>query len=235
MATVWHGNGVALCDGCGDNLDASEVGDVDREGFQAHEAEAENVGSTCDMCRACLVATSNDTNEAEWMTHDEATGPSVLWLVCKSCNHYYSTTDTHGIGEVTCASCRKRPMALPELNTFTRSYLETALWSSTWSDEPNEPNPATLDSQGYGINDFAPEALAQAILDCAAFQATHDDDLQRYDDAHAGHDFWLTRNGHGAGFWDGDYAEPEATRLTEAAHAFGEVDLYVNDDGKVAI
>jgi hypothetical protein len=20
----------------------------------------------------------------------------------------------------------------------------------------------------------------------------------------AGHDFWLTRNGHGAGFWDGD-------------------------------
>lgn len=22
--------------------------------------------------------------------------------------------------------------------------------------------------------------------------------------AQAGHDFWLTRNGHGAGFWDGD-------------------------------
>ena len=39
----------------------------------------------------------------------------------------------------------------------------------------------------------------------------------------AGHDFWLTRNGHGAGFWDGDWQEPAAAALTAAAHAFGEV------------
>jgi hypothetical protein len=49
----------------------------------------------------------------------------------------------------------------------------------------------------------------------------------------AGHDFWLTRCGHGAGFWDGDWPEPYATMLTDAAKAFGEVDLYVGDDGMI--
>jgi hypothetical protein len=49
----------------------------------------------------------------------------------------------------------------------------------------------------------------------------------------AGHDFWLTRNGHGAGFWDGDWPEPLATVLTDAAHAFGELSPYVGDDGLI--
>jgi hypothetical protein len=48
-----------------------------------------------------------------------------------------------------------------------------------------------------------------------------------------GHDFWLTRNGHGCGFWDGDWDEPDATTLTDASNAMGGVDLYVGDDGVV--
>ena len=44
---------------------------------------------------------------------------------------------------------------------------------------------------------------------------------------------WLTRNGHGAGFWDGDWPEPVASRLTKSAKRFGSFDLYVGDDGKV--
>jgi hypothetical protein len=51
--------------------------------------------------------------------------------------------------------------------------------------------------------------------------------------AMAGHDFWLTRCGHGAGFWDGDWPEPQATILDEAAKRFGNVDLYVGDDGAI--
>ena len=42
------------------------------------------------------------------------------------------------------------------------------------------------------------------------------------------HDFWLTRNGHGAGFWAGDYGNGEV--LTEIAHAFGNVETYEGDD-----
>ena len=49
----------------------------------------------------------------------------------------------------------------------------------------------------------------------------------------AGHDFWLTRNHHGAGFWDGDWPEDVDEKLTEASHSWGEMDLYVGDDGRV--
>ena len=49
------------------------------------------------------------------------------------------------------------------------------------------------------------------------------------------HDFWLTRNRHGAGFWDGDYEEEAGKKLTEIAHSFGEVHPYVGDDGKIYI
>jgi hypothetical protein len=53
-----------------------------------------------------------------------------------------------------------------------------------------------------------------------------------YGYTYAGHDFWFTRNGHGAGFWDrvelGDGRVGE--RLTVAARAFNSVDAYEGDD-----
>ncbi len=45
-------------------------------------------------------------------------------------------------------------------------------------------------------------------------------------DKQAGHDFWLTRNGHGAGFWDGDYEKGD--ELTSASKPYGEEGLYVS-------
>ncbi|MDH1266753.1 hypothetical protein N5C81_03870 [Rhizobium pusense] len=51
--------------------------------------------------------------------------------------------------------------------------------------------------------------------------------------AMAGHDFWLTRCDHGAGFWDGDWPEPAASALTEASKEFGNIDLYVGDGGQI--
>ena len=58
-------------------------------------------------------------------------------------------------------------------------------------------------------------------------------DLREFDDSEAGADFWFTRNGHGVGYWDGDYPEPQATRLDDASKRFGEVWLYVGDDGQL--
>jgi hypothetical protein len=51
------------------------------------------------------------------------------------------------------------------------------------------------------------------------------------DDA-IGHDFWLTRNGHGAGFWDRGLGEL-GDFLTKMSKPFGEATLYVSDDGEV--
>ena len=42
------------------------------------------------------------------------------------------------------------------------------------------------------------------------------------------HDFWYTRNGHGTGFWDGDYENGKV--LTDIAQSFGEVETYEGDD-----
>ena len=46
-----------------------------------------------------------------------------------------------------------------------------------------------------------------------------------------GYDLWFTRNRHGAGFWDGDWPEPQASVLTDAAHNVGEIEIYTNDRG----
>lgn len=115
-------------------------------------------------------------------------------------------------------------------DAFTTAYIEAALWSST--DNATPSGGAPLDDN-YSVYLLAPETLAEMEADCAKFQAANAEDLAVGDTDRGGHDFWLTRCGHGAGFWDGDWPEPQATRLTDAAHAFGNYDLYVGDDGKI--
>lgn len=85
------------------------------------------------------------------------------------------------------------------------------------------------------------EVLAIAIVslfavaaDCLTFREACAPILDPDDSAHpVAHDFWLIRNHHGAGFWDGDYPEDIGKRLTALAHTFGDCDLYVGDDGKI--
>lgn len=119
---------------------------------------------------------------------------------------------------------------------FTRAYVECALWSST--DDDGTP----LDD-GRDRSDIAPATLADMAEDCRQFQADNVELLaQAYDlyshnsewthEAQAGHDFWLTRNGHGVGFWDRGLGIV-GDRLTDAAHVWGSYDLYVGDDGLV--
>lgn len=128
---------------------------------------------------------------------------------------------------------------LSELDSFTRGYITTALWSSM--DEAGKSLDETSD-----WSDLAPECLASMRQDCAQFQELYHDTIQAAIDTgevvcgpdfdewgRAGHDFWLTRCGHGAGFWDGDWPEPMAEHLSDAARKCGTVDLYVGDDGKI--
>lgn len=161
--------------------------------------------------------------------------------------------------------------AITGLDTFTRAYIECALWSSTcdpygtcpdcgtdnqvlcrWNAEQEhvcmncsdrEPNYEPPMDRNYSVEDLAPGTLARMVADCERFQRDMIEDIawdnlarfpHRYSTQEkAGHDFWLTRNHHGAGFWDGDWTEPAATRLTDAAHAFGECNLYVGNDGRI--
>jgi hypothetical protein len=127
------------------------------------------------------------------------------------------------------------------LDDLTRHYLVTALWSSADESDP-ETGGLPMD-ENYELDDLAPEAIEQAIKDCAAFlakcgNALCDGVLIRNTSGStpeqmAGHDFWLTRNGHGAGFGDGDWADPLDDMLRDIAKGFRQVDLYVGDDGRI--
>lgn len=99
------------------------------------------------------------------------------------------------------------------------AYIETAIWSST--DYDGQP----LDDLGISIEHLNQEFLDQCRKDLDAFmeKALHLFTDEELDQGHIEHDFWLTRNHHGAGFWDGDYENGD--ELTKIAHDFGEVDL----------
>lgn len=115
------------------------------------------------------------------------------------------------------------------LSEFTDSYIAAALWLSC--DDGGTP----LDTN-HDESNLAPETLAAMKADCAAFYTANKAHIDCDDGcgaAMAGHDFWLTRNGHGAGFWDGDWPDPHASVLDDASQAAGEVTLYIGDDGKI--
>ncbi len=118
------------------------------------------------------------------------------------------------------------------LNPFQRAYLECALWSS--NDNADDQGGEPLDAN-YDITDIAPETLAKMLADCDAFEASYAELLERAGDrSQNGHDFWLTRNGHGAGFWDRGYGEA-GKLLSDACKAYSSCDIYPGDDGQLYI
>ena len=124
-----------------------------------------------------------------------------------------------------------------KLDDFTRAYITAALWSSNDESTPQGGEPFDVN---YDENDIAPETIAKMLTDCKAFQRDNAELLEQVPDTgrewsaaeQSGHDFWLTRNGHGAGFWDRGYGEL-GDKLTEACKAYREVDLYLGDDGQI--
>lgn len=147
------------------------------------------------------------------------------------------------------------------LDSFTQGYIEALFWTET---EPgtirqddvdeSEADPAIrhlrfwnpeIDSSlpgDVGFSDLAPETLQAIIGDCRDFQESNADNLElaylsesvNYDESRAGHDFWLTRNGHGAGFWDRGLGTV-GDQLTKMAKPYGSSDAYLGDDGRIYV
>ena len=115
------------------------------------------------------------------------------------------------------------------MKKITQHYLACALWSSTGDN--GEP----LDDD-YGISDIAAESVESAEKEIDDFLTLLESENINWRDFMSeeqfGHDFWLTRNGAGAGFWDrglGDLGKI----LTKWAKSYGSSDAYVGDDGAV--
>ena len=115
------------------------------------------------------------------------------------------------------------------MDKFLQAYIVAALWSTT---DGTTPEGGDFLDANYGVDDLAPETLAMMKADCARFQAENAHDIDgRHEQA--GHDFLLTRNHHGAGYWDGDRPKEAGDRLTGACKSYPEVCLYVGDDGLI--
>jgi len=120
---------------------------------------------------------------------------------------------------------------------FFDQYLETALWSTT--DNSTESGGDPLDDN-YGVGDIDQESIDKAIVETNDFIKANRVNLEKVSELFGasegdhGHDFWLTRNGHGAGFWDRGYGEL-GDKLSKAAKVYGTSDIYIGDDGKLHI
>lgn len=101
---------------------------------------------------------------------------------------------------------------------FTAAYIECALWST---DNPNDKSedPEKCDER-FDIESMPGLLRGRMVEDCAVFQHDNEALLAELDDMQSGHDFWLTREGHGAGFWDRGLGEL-GDKLTKAAETWG--------------
>lgn len=111
----------------------------------------------------------------------------------------------------------------PFPDPFTAAYLACAAWLATDGEE------ATPIDQLDPAPTWHPSALAQAARECVKFQEDNAGALADLDSSQAGHDFYLTRNGHGAGFWDRGHPEEIGEALTKASETAGARDVEVGD------
>jgi hypothetical protein len=117
--------------------------------------------------------------------------------------------------------------------------LIALLWSSTDDDgEPlddgeHEASQQLIDRISADWSSFRSQAEAMGFDPerDLAIALHHDNDGDHWNAA--AHDFILTRNGHGCGFWDGRWNDPWGDKLTKLAEQFGEIDAYVGDDGLI--
>lgn len=126
------------------------------------------------------------------------------------------------------------------IRTALDAYIECAMWSST--NDSSDAYDADTGSgpafdEDYDADDIAPDTRAEMLREITEMMETaHPDTWLYWDAGQFGHDFWLTRNGHGAGYWDRwgtGRGESLGRELTGAAKVYGECHLYVGDDGKV--
>jgi hypothetical protein len=114
---------------------------------------------------------------------------------------------------------------MADIDKIYATYIVTALWAEQPEDDHWDPD------------EFAPEAVTRLRAEVETFTAAVGDaldlalDLEGKDEGDIGHDLWLTRNRHGAGFWDGDWPMPFSVDFHGAANALGECDIYRGDDG----
>lgn len=151
-----------------------------------------------------------------------------------------------------------------ELNEILKGYIEAALWTEeeklkedretieidrNFDDEDDETdemerfvrlnsNYQTKSIESFSREDIEDNSLIKAYQDIKQFinlaGPAVDYAVGEKGYEQLGHDFWLSRNHHGAGFFDHSYDDDEEKILMDASHKLGEIYIYINDSGKLS-
>jgi hypothetical protein len=103
---------------------------------------------------------------------------------------------------------------MKDIAKILKHYLICVLWTEE------------LDSREIG--EIHPKSLEQATIDVHSFVQKAGSLLDDIDEEQIGHDFWLTRNGHGAGFWDRGLGVV-GDKLTEICKEFKGIDVTTDE------
>lgn len=125
---------------------------------------------------------------------------------------------------------------------YAESAARAAVSSLLWSEMDDNGEP--FDSN-YGAVNIHKNDVTKLRAFVRDFVNTEDDDapeqdvwsiISRHDidPEQFGHDFILTANGHGAGYWDRGYGK-DGEFLTDMCKPYGDISLYKGDDGKLYI
>lgn len=137
------------------------------------------------------------------------------------------------------------------LRDFQIAYMASALWTGAQveDEDADAKNDGTYgDLSADAITKLCEQAeefvranvgllIRHAIVTATTYPADYSSDVTGYAEraaGQAGHDFWLTRNGHGAGFWDRGLGGL-GDQLTEACRPYGEVSLWVAEDDAIEV
>ncbi len=146
-----------------------------------------------------------------------------------------------------------------KLSDRTVHYLKTILWAETVNlpcieedlvdgkMDVDEDHPmhgikecTPLDDH-FEYSDFTEAALRKAETEVSAwFKYLEDEGLYDLTREYAGddtiaHDFWLTRNGHGCGYFDGDYGDTLGDTLDKACESHKKQNVWINEDGTLEL
>jgi hypothetical protein len=136
------------------------------------------------------------------------------------------------------------------LKEVVRGYVETALWTEEErledemgydEDDEDDDEMSEIDAiiKSYNKKDFSnfekedidADSLLDTYSDIKEFtNLLSDSTLDEVEPFDLGMDFWLTRNGHGSGFWDRGYSEETEEDLMSAVKNFKEKNLVIGDD-----
>ena len=137
------------------------------------------------------------------------------------------------------------------LDAMTNGYLEALLWTSVTDDSAENGGDETYLDAGYDMDDVTPEFRARVLDHLLGVVVAHPLAVRLFiarflvsdvaDPLTAaeqfGHDYLLTRDHHGVGFWDrglgelGDYLTAVAEGNGGSEHANGSLQLAA--DGKI--